>query len=133
MLTPSRLLAYLIARTSGHWWEPCPLCSRPFAAHEWQTIDGHSDVVLVEHVAGGTTQAAPICPTCTAAGLGCAQNAEWVVTGAADPAVVRHLCGHNTALLHPSLIDDVRIAIVIRRCLTEATDELLARYPLREP
>lgn len=71
VLVPYRLRAVhrWWAHRAGFFWQPCPLCDRPFAGHEWRDIGGKPSSVPDPtsppmHVG--------ICPPCTRAGRGVA-------------------------------------------------------------
>lgn len=52
---------------------PCPSCGREFDGHEYREIAGHFAAIPD---AGDRWTAHHICPTCTAAGVGCRANAK---------------------------------------------------------
>lgn len=61
-----RWLNRLVARLTGFFWLPCPLCKRPFGGHEWRMYDGK-----LSSIPTGTPHTYEgICPVCTKAGLG---------------------------------------------------------------
>ncbi|MEU4406174.1 hypothetical protein AB0F88_16760 [Streptosporangium sp. NPDC023963] len=69
-----------VAARYGMFWEPCPVCGRPFGGHEWRRVKGRPDALPVP---GSLGEWSAICPRCTRNGYGATRHPDgpWTVGG----------------------------------------------------